>query len=772
MNLIKLKNVSKYYKSEDNVSVGMKNVTTAFDFNEFVAVTGTSGSGKTTLLNVISGLDGYEEGEVYLNGEETSHYTIADWERYRASHVGFVFQNYNIIDSYTVLQNVMLALDIQNYPKKLRKKRALELIEKVGLLSHKNHKAAKLSGGQKQRAVIARALAKDCPIIVADEPTGNLDSETGDQVLKLLHEISEDKLVIIVTHNYSQVEPYATRRIKMHDGTIVEDITIKKINKEIENTIKPAKKMNFLSILNFAFKNLISQPKRFIFILILQFLVVGALTFVYTSQIKNIREAGMVYSDLFNFVPESRVIVQRRDGEELNDSDISYLNSLRDVKAVHKYGENFLSYEPYLYLKLKDQYRTIRVDFIDAASTINTRFMKGSIPKASDEIVVSQNYGFNIGDKITLSSSSGYYISDGKEPNINYLREDDFIVTGIAANNKLTIYLSDSYLNEYNDNDYIIDASVASEIYYQVYNDWGNLMYSISGKKLFINYPSSKLDDANIKLLLDSPDMKHLYGAFLETPNETDEIVELKIDIRIDLYRQNIHEERTYTFNRKITLNENYVDDDFGEILINWNVLTEIRNEIYEDLIELARREVIENTSVSVSGRASGNRLIKRIDNDKYRVFYPANIKDPLRPIYVFLYSILAIITLSLVGSFLYFILHAVTKNVMSARQKDFAIYRSIGANRTDLGKLVIIEQIILSLLALSIVIVLFNILAYNNLAIAAIVDYLTFSDYIILFIIFTIFGALLGVRFNRKVFKQSVVETLSLAREDVLWLD
>src|SRR5690606_23733370 len=195
MSLIKLENVSKYYKSGEGVSVGMKNISLEFHNNEFIVVTGESGSGKSTLLNVISGIDTYEDGEMYILGEETSHFTAKDWENYRSKYVGFIFQNYNIIDSYTVYENVILALEIQNYPKKLRKKRALELIEKVGLLSHKNHKAAKLSGGQKQRVAIARALAKDTPIIIADEPTGNLDSESSDQIIKLLKEVSSDRLV-------------------------------------------------------------------------------------------------------------------------------------------------------------------------------------------------------------------------------------------------------------------------------------------------------------------------------------------------------------------------------------------------------------------------------------------------------------------------------------------------------------------------------------------------------------------------------------------------
>lgn len=210
MSLIKLEKVSKYYKSKDIVSVGIKNVDLEFSLGEFVVVTGESGSSKTTLLNVISGLDTYDSGEMYLFGEETSEYLISDWERYRRAYISFVFQDYNIIDSYTVLQNVLLALELQEYKPKLRKKRVLQLIEQVGLTKRKHHKASKLSGGEKQRVAIARALAKDCPIIVADEPTGNLDSESSKQIMKLLHDVSKDRLVILVTHDYEQVDKYAT----------------------------------------------------------------------------------------------------------------------------------------------------------------------------------------------------------------------------------------------------------------------------------------------------------------------------------------------------------------------------------------------------------------------------------------------------------------------------------------------------------------------------------------------------------------------------------
>ena len=188
MSLLELKEIGKIYVSEGNVSVGIRGVNLAFEKNEFVAITGKSGSGKSTLLNVLSGMDSYEEGEMLVEGEPTSHFIEQDWEEYREKYISFIFQDYNIIDSFTVLENVELALcSIED--KRERRARALELIDRVGLSDHVKHKGSHLSGGQKQRTVIARALAKDSPIILADEPCGNLDSATTREIISLLCEV-------------------------------------------------------------------------------------------------------------------------------------------------------------------------------------------------------------------------------------------------------------------------------------------------------------------------------------------------------------------------------------------------------------------------------------------------------------------------------------------------------------------------------------------------------------------------------------------------------
>ena len=233
--LLQLKNIGKIYDSNDILTIGIRGIDLDFDYNEFVTIEGESGSGKSTLLNVIGANDSYEEGELYIDGEETSHYGTAEWEKYREKYIATVFQDFNIIENLTVLENVELAL-LRFDDKKVRREKARELIEKVGLLGQINQRGSKLSGGEKQRTVIARALAKDSPIILADEPTGNLDVKSSREIAKLLKDVSKDKLVIVVTHNPEFFVEYATRRITIFDGSVKEDKVIEKPRaKKIEN---------------------------------------------------------------------------------------------------------------------------------------------------------------------------------------------------------------------------------------------------------------------------------------------------------------------------------------------------------------------------------------------------------------------------------------------------------------------------------------------------------------------------------------------------------
>ncbi len=261
--LLRLKNIGKIYDSNDILTIGIRGVTLDFDYNEFVTIEGESGSGKSTLLNVIAANDSYEEGELYFNGAETSHYSETDWEKYREKNIAMVFQDFNIIENLTVLENVELALlRIENKAK--RRKIAEGLIEKVGLVAQKNRKGSKLSGGEKQRTVIARALAKDSPIILADEPTGNLDVKASKEVAALLKAVSKDKLVIVVTHNPEFFVEYATRRVTIFDGSVKEDNVIKRPEPKTsadKEEVKSSKWQNFKNTMHIGTLNYKSRPK-------------------------------------------------------------------------------------------------------------------------------------------------------------------------------------------------------------------------------------------------------------------------------------------------------------------------------------------------------------------------------------------------------------------------------------------------------------------------------------------------------------------------------
>ena len=226
MTALELKNISKYYASQTAVVMGLSNVNLSFSTGEFVAVTGENGSGKSTLANVIGGMLPYEGGELYVMGQPTSHYNAADWERYRRDLISFISQDYGILPGNTVFENVESALILSGCERAQAKKKTRDILAKVELSEHSRKRAAKLSSGQKQRLAIARALVKPSRILIADEPTGNLDRENSDKVIRLLKDASGERLVILITHEYGEVQDHVTRHIVLSDGKVVQDIDL------------------------------------------------------------------------------------------------------------------------------------------------------------------------------------------------------------------------------------------------------------------------------------------------------------------------------------------------------------------------------------------------------------------------------------------------------------------------------------------------------------------------------------------------------------------
>ena len=221
--MLKLKNITKNYLLQDNCVHALKGIDLTFRKNEFASILGPSGCGKTTTLNIIGGLDSYTDGDLIINGTSTKDYKSRDWDTYRNQKIGFIFQSYNLIPHLTVLANVELALTISGVNRKEKRQLAINALERVGLKEQINKKPTQMSGGQMQRVAIARAIVNNPDIILADEPTGALDSVTSVQIMDILKELSAEKLVIMVTHNAELAKEYSTRIIRLLDGEILSD---------------------------------------------------------------------------------------------------------------------------------------------------------------------------------------------------------------------------------------------------------------------------------------------------------------------------------------------------------------------------------------------------------------------------------------------------------------------------------------------------------------------------------------------------------------------
>lgn len=260
--MLELKNIKRHYKTGDFVQHALKGINLEFRKNEFVAILGPSGSGKTTLLNIIGGLDRYNSGDLIINGKSTKKFSNTEWDAYRNNCIGFIFQSYNLISHISVLQNVEMGMTLSGLSASKRKKKALEVLEKVGLKNHAHKKPNQLSGGQMQRVAIARALANDPDIILADEPTGALDTKTSVQIMELIKEIAKNKLVIMVTHNPELAKNYANRIVEFKDGELVSDSNPVKNEKNNKKFSIKKTSMSFITALKLSFNNIKTKKGR------------------------------------------------------------------------------------------------------------------------------------------------------------------------------------------------------------------------------------------------------------------------------------------------------------------------------------------------------------------------------------------------------------------------------------------------------------------------------------------------------------------------------
>ena len=345
--MLELRKITKIYATDDFKQTALDNVSITFKKNEFVSILGPSGSGKTTLLNIIGGLDEYTDGDLIINNVSTKKYKDTDWDSYRNHSIGFVFQSYNLIPHQSILQNVELALTLSGVNKQERRKRAKEALAKVGLADHMNKRPNQMSGGQMQRVAIARALVNNPDIVLADEPTGALDSKTSEQIMELLKEVAEDRLVIMVTHNAEIAKKYSTRIIELKDGQIINDTdpVIEEERKVKQNSKTKRISMSMMTALSLSLNNLLTKKGRTILtafagsigiigIALILSLSHGIQSYIDKTEQETLSSYPLVIqreSVDMNQMIESMTKLAQEDSEEQKDDELKSISIIEDM---------------------------------------------------------------------------------------------------------------------------------------------------------------------------------------------------------------------------------------------------------------------------------------------------------------------------------------------------------------------------------------------------------------------------------------------------------
>ena len=436
--MLQRKNVKKSYTTGTFIQHALKGVSLDFRKNEFVAILGPSGSGKTTLLNIIGGLDRYDEGDLVINNKSTKKFKDTEWDAYRNNCIGFIFQSYNLISHITVLENVEMGMTLSGVSAKKRRKKALEVLDRVGLKEHAHKKPNQLSGGQMQRVAIARALANDPDIILADEPTGALDSKTSVQIMELISEIAKDKLVIMVTHNPELAKNYATRIIELKDGELISDsnpIKEEEKNNKKFNIKKTA--MNFRTALNLSFNNIKTKKGRTLLtafassIGIIGIALILALSNGFDIQIDKFERNTL--SSLPIIISEQSMELTEEKMAEINNDTTSDLESYSNKEYVYPTKP---ATETFMHTNLFDK------DYIDYIEKIDNNLISGISYTRATALNVIGNVN---GTYMQVPTNMGVFVSIPRkldESSTNGVIEDNYdILAGRIPENKNEIIL-------------------------------------------------------------------------------------------------------------------------------------------------------------------------------------------------------------------------------------------------------------------------------------------------------------------------------------------
>ncbi|MFR1739057.1 MAG: ATP-binding cassette domain-containing protein, partial [Clostridia bacterium] len=697
------------------------------NIGEFVVITGESGSGKSTLLNVISGIDSYEEGEMYINGKETSHYTEKDFEEYRKKYIANIFQSFNLINSYTVYQNVELVLLLNGYKRRQIKKKVLDIIDKVGLTKFKNTKVSKLSGGQKQRVAIARAIVKDTPIIVADEPTGNLDTKSAYEIIELLKNVAKDKLVVIVTHNIEQVEKYATRIIKMHDGRMIQNTEIKNINEDSKITQANGKNITIPNQYRLGIRNTFNIFSKFI----LLFIVFTFMSVAFLSEysafklVEHSTEESSGYSANLRDISKERILINKQNREPFTEDDYNKIKQLSNIDYI---VEDDISLDTEFILR-NDTLNTY--GYIKDINNFKGNIDIGRMPENDDEIILKANK-----DDYTITQMLDETLNSEFSLQKSY-REGDTIrtvkIVGIQYNENNTIY----------DRTFYVSNEVKKVVRSYVHNQYSDMKTLLNDKYVQYNIETSENVEPGTAIVND--DLKYQF--------KNNKIINQNINISVSniYYEDNIDLTITKTFTKsnlkKLT---GYTDYSYYQnaIIINPDDYNSLYDKpSYQSSVYVKDASIIEQTMSELE-----NLGLKPKKATDFKVEYEN--ESQIVKIFKVVVTIFVIIVV-------FFISYLIISIILKSRNIYYTTLRMLGATSKSTRKILNIELFINSTLSYLMVLT-FGYLVKQDIIkiefIANLIKYITLNECILMYLILFVVTQLIARKFAKKIFKSSAM--------------
>lgn len=678
---------------------------------------------------------------MYVEGNETSGYTEKDFEDYRKKYIGNIFQSFNLVNSYTVYQNVELVLLVNGYKKSKIKRKVIEAIKQVDLLKYKNTKVSKLSGGQKQRVAIARALVKDAPILVADEPTGNLDSKTAESIMELLYKVSKDKLVILVTHNFEQVKQYATRKIVINDGKIVEDKNLKNANKEKTKNINAFYPMKLSSKLRLGIRNTFNILPKF-FLLLSVYVILCLATFGSYCSLKKLdyEKSKIGSNEFFKNISDRRIIIQKANSKPFSKKDYENIKQIPNVDYI---VENDILLDEDLFFTSKEIYIYARAD---SRQREPDEVDYGRLPNKENEALLCMekdnfpidrilNTNFKICDTAGSFFGTGITKSEIKIVGIKIYSEEE--------NSKYEypkLYISDNKIKEVNQR--IIANYSTTEVEFNGYlfkNDMISHEYKV--------IPSQNVPKGKVYVFEELNDKTEYYDCINEelTINVKNQYFSNKITVEID----EIFDEEN--FEELVGIEKENYEVHSKAFFINWDDFYNLFNKnSYQSSVFIKDEKQIEDTIASLENMGLKTMYVKDTLVNENRENESMNT------------TIMAFIVSVVIVS-LFILSYFIIKIILKSRNVYFSTIRMLGITRKNAKQLLKIELLTVLHIAFLLVIIFCISILNNWINIAYIKDllgYLQIYDYIYIYIALLIISILISNRYSKQLFKKSAINT------------